>query len=308
MASNHQTTGNGTSHADLLARISALELENKLLRESIEKQQQSAEAAQDSKIYFDGYRTRLDTDDNAPTDDVAPVDTSDRSMWSSTRNMSDGTVCFPLDECNRFSARMDINDESFVELDELDDDNRRDKIKNLTQSLTALEQPSSSSLQHFGEKQAPLLGRELERHSELDRFKSDTISRAVELQRTLTVLNTMLARKTIRSFDSSLETNMHCFKEFYLLSVNLGADRSQSDWVDSGSTFLDPLVLKSANCLDQYPVHLKRGMSTDELSMFCLSGGLKIRSVPKVAKKSDWEDAVDYKVLVVSRIQVLTYF
>jgi hypothetical protein len=298
MASSTPTTATtSTDHASLLARISALEQENKLLRESLKKQQ--SDAPDTSKIYFDGFRTRLDTEDNESWANAAVDLPESPHSLNMSRSYTDG-VCFNLDKSNRFaSLQLDMNDMSLEDIDlESEHDEEVDhwkRVKSVTQSVRCFNRMASSKS----------LPEQQERYTATS-LRSETISRAVELRKTLNVLHTMLTHKTMKSFDSSSDVQKQCFAVFYLLSVNLGGARQPSDWIERGCRFLDPLILQYGDCVDQYPMNVKGGMSTNELSMFCLLGGLKIKLVPKVVEKLGWMEEIDYKVLVVSVMYVVS--
>lgn len=360
MASNSSSTD--TDHASLLARIAALELENKLLRESIDKKQPSpgsvdSNHAPDTKIYFDGLRcSRFDADAAAeslagslfiPIDEssTSPFDrpksslsqslsvrrslleqsltaNSNRMLSRSLRdlnlnaNVLEDEVCFHLDESNRFSSlRNGINgpfdrlyqeDDSKAEEDTVTPNNNNNdttsnnprKIISASQSMP-LDSSSADSERRF---------------TDMNQLTAGTISRAMELQKTIHVLNQLLVRKT-KSFGSSVVdgggSSRRAFSRFYLLSADSSVvTRKSDDWNNerSGRTYLDPIVLRYADCVDRYPAVVdnnlkssnRHAMSTNELSIFCLLDGLKIRLIPGVVEKLDWMDEVDYKVLVVS--------
>jgi hypothetical protein len=119
----------------------------------------------------------------------------------------------------------------------------------------------------------------------------------------LNSLNKMLSLETMRRFDDSSE-KCQSFQQFFLFSVDPNRVRKDSDWVlNSGTAFLDPIVLRCADCIDHYPRGIQNGMSTDELSMFCLLEGLKVWLIPRAACSGGvarLKKRHDYKVLAVS--------
>ena len=292
------------SRTDLLSRIETLELENRILRESIEQQQ----SQNSDKIYFDGFRTRClndvnddDNEDEQSTDLVRDV--SQRSAQSA----SSLSVGFRLDDPNRFSLQRDFNDMTIedeaaaaaeAEHEESNAIDVREDRERLTQSmpvgLNTLDRSDSFLLEDRYTFTHNLSEREV---------RSDTVSRAVELGRTLKVLNKMLApKRSIKSFDSMQEERKEAFQQFYLLSVDMQMMNSNNtDWVESGYTYLDPVAFKSANCLDKFPNGSTGGLSVEELSMFCFLDGVNVRLIPRVVEnRLGWMDEMDYKVLVVS--------
>ena len=359
MTSNNSSTD--TDHASLLARIAALELENKLLRESIDKKQPSpgsvnSNHAPDTKIYFDGLRcSRFDADSTAeslagslciPIDEssTSPFDRPKSSLSQSTSvrrsileqsltansnrmlsqslrdlnlnaNVLEDEVCFHLDQSNRFSSlRNDMNGpfdrlyqegDSKAEEDTVTPNNNNDttsnnprKIISASQSMP-LDSSSADSERRF---------------TDMNQLTAGTISRAMELQKTIHVLNQLLVRKTKSIGSSAVDggsSSRRAFSRFYLLSADSRVvTRTSDDWNNerSGRTYLDPIVLRYADCVDRYPAVVdntlkstnRHAMSTNELSIFCLLDGLKIRLIPRVVEKLDWMNEVDYKVLVVS--------
>ena len=357
MASNSSSSDTTDQHAALLARIAALELENKLLRESIDKKQPSPGSnnngvPDNTKIYFDGLRcSRFDADANislfTPIDEssvlsnASPFDNRHKSSSSSVNkrslkqsltassnrmlsqslrdlnlntNVLEDEVCFHLDESNRFSSLQnnDINgnldDNNFHQQDSKADgetvNNNSRKIITSSQSMP-LDSSSTDSERRFTTD------------NNFNQLTAGTISRAMELQRTIHVLNKLLVSKT-KSFGNGSVTggsgsNRRAFSRFYLLSADVRVTRKSSDWNNEsrgsgGRNYLDPVVLRYADCVDRYPVVVddtneqQHVMSTNELSIFCFLDGLKIHLIPGVVekKKLGWMKDVDYKVLVVS--------
>ena len=99
---------------------------------------------------------------------------------------------------------------------------------------------------------------------------------------------------------SDLSHQNSAFDQFFLFSVNVSNCEIQ-DRLDRGVKYLDPFILKSAGCVDEYPCHLTGdNFAPEDLSAFCVGDGLKIRLIPKyAATRLKWTgpDADQYKLL-----------
>jgi hypothetical protein len=336
MTKSPQAANMDDDRAELLARISALELENERLREKIDNPlvqspgsvttDASRNTNRGGRISYNGIRcTLLCSDHSDAPDEIAEtklVKTDDQgddtktmkgsvpfedegctpfiSDYEEKNNASgedaaprDNHVCFSLSECSRFKTFIDsARGEELATAD-----SSEDHQIGLSQSLSAAALSGRSDL--LDEEDASNTHKRSVSSFDAVRTKF-TVSRAEELVTKLNVINHMLKKKPMRSFDGSAEQRQS-FQQFFLLSVDPNVARDESDWVDAGSRFLDPVILRSADCIDFYPRDSKDGMSTNELSMFCLLGGLKVRLIPKAAcYQSKPDDTNEYKVLAVS--------
>ncbi|KAL7519749.1 hypothetical protein ACHAWX_004507 [Stephanocyclus meneghinianus] len=340
-SSTPTTNSHLNDRASLLARIAALELENRLLREAFAKptipsfDADAQDAAEDMNvknngIYFDGIRSRLNTAEDCAAKMAAggsstPLEAKDLAneeaggfgsrpnIFSRSRSADvysgacGSQVYFPLGEkkINRFASLQAID----VDSDECDffpakfDLDQEDEIKkDISRSMPVMDISFSSD-----EMEASREKRRLSEHKM--RQRTHTASRAIELFMSLNSLNKMLSQETMRSFDDSSETRQS-FQQFFLFSVDPNIVRKNSDWdLSSGSAFLDPIVMRCADCIDHYPRGIRSGMSTDDLSMFCLLEGLKIWLIPRAACSGDvarLKKRHDYKVLAFTDINGMT--
>eukprot|EP00804_Cyclotella_cryptica_P021828 CCRYP_000814-RA/>CCRYP_000814-RA protein AED:0.35 eAED:0.35 QI:51/1/1/1/1/1/4/119/606 len=338
-SSTPATSSHTNDRASLLARIAALELENKLLREALAQPSRPSRvadaqdalgdpSAKNNGVYFDGFRTRLNTAEDCVTivatgESSIPLVTEDttdeiagdfgprpvRVSRSRSADVCPGDcssqVYFPLGDrkINRFlslqAIDIDSSEDEFVPA-EWDVDQEDETKKSISRSMSVLEPSKKDKVEPIRER------RRLSDHKL--RHNNDTTSRAVELFMSLNSLNKMLSTETVRSFDDSSEPRQS-FQQFFLFSVDPNIVRKDSDWVHSGTAFLDPIVLRSANCIDYYPRGIRSSMSTDELSMFCLLGGLKIWLIPSAARSvgvARLKKSHDYKVLAFTDMNGMT--
>lgn len=72
------------------------------------------------------------------------------------------------------------------------------------------------------------------------------------------------------------------YDQFAILSIDPSCSNYQ--WSDKGGRFLDAFVLKTAHCIDSYPIPLVgEGFAPEELSTFCCLDGVNARLMPQTA-------------------------
>ncbi len=123
-----------------------------------------------------------------------------------------------------------------------------------------------------------------------------------------------LASRSDRALRDGMSSQKNAFSYFSLLSVPashlLRLAGNEEKVLDAGLTFLDPLIVKSAQVIDQFPLvnSAKEGiLSSEALSTFCVPNGILVRLIPRCAvagaKRLGWygENSERYQLHSVSR-------
>jgi hypothetical protein len=121
-----------------------------------------------------------------------------------------------------------------------------------------------------------------ERHSSVS-DKTFPIPRGVQLFMRIHSMNKKFTTRSSLRVASSDSQGPMLYDQFALLSLD-PTEVGEDDWSDNGSRFLDSFVLKTAHCIDSYPIQLKgEGFAPEDLSAFCCLDGVNVRLMPKAA-------------------------
>lgn len=289
----------------LLARIAALEKENKQLRE----QQQLASATSLSRyvsganndgerhrrwsnVYFDGFKTRVDDndDDELLSDEAGeqnasciPID-EEHNVEESTCTGADSRSSLPsahftLGE-NRYMKRVNERVQEIIKT------SKNSEEKNNDDNSIGLRRAKSESDLHISSEGDDVDVSEGERHSSVS-DKTFPIPRGVQLFMRIHSMNKKFTTRSSLRVASSESQGPLLYDQFALLSLDptdSGRLSKLSSWSDNGSRFLDSFVLKTAHCIDSYPIQLKgEGFAPEDLSAFCCLDGVNVRLMPIAA-------------------------
>ena len=282
----------------LLARIAALEKENKQLRE----QQQLATSLSRyvsganndgerhrrwSNVYFDGFKTRVDDDDDDEllSDEAGeqnasciPID-EEHNVEESTCTGADSrslpSAHFTLGE-NRYMKRVNERVQEIIKTSvttSIVPENSEEKEERRAKSESDL---------HISSEGDDVDESEGERHSSVS-DKTFPIPRGVQLFMRIHSMNKKFTTRSSLRVASSDSQGPMLYDQFALLSLD-PTEVGEDDWSDNGSRFLDSFVLKTAHCIDSYPIQLKgEGFAPEDLSAFCCLDGVNVRLMPKAA-------------------------
>lgn len=294
----------------LLARIAALEKENKQLREQQQLISRYVSGANNdgerhrrwSNVYFDGFKTRVDDDDDDDQDEAGehnasciPID-EEHKVEESTSTSADSRSSLPsahftLGE-NRYMKRANERVQEIIKTsvtssivpENSEEKNNDDNSIGLRSSLEERRAKSESDL-HISSEGDDVDASEGERHSSVS-DKTFPIPRGVQLFMRIHSMNKKFTTRSslrVASSDSQVPT---LYDQFALLSLDPtnGRLNKLSSWSDNGSRFLDSFVLKTAHCIDSYPIQLKgEGFAPEDLSAFCCLDGVNVRLMPRAA-------------------------
>ena len=266
----------------LLARIAALEKENKQLREqqplatSLSRYVSGANNDGErhrrwSNVYFDGFKTRVDDDDDELLSDKAGEHkVEDLTCTGADSRSSLPSAHFTLGE-NRYMKRANERVQEIIE-EKNNDDKKGRRAK------------SESDL-HISSEGDDVDVSEGERHSSVS-DKTFPIPRGVQLFMRIHSMNKKFTTRSSLRVASSESQRPMLYDQFALLSLDPtdGRISKLSSWSDNGRRFLDSFVLKTAHCIDSYPIQLKgEGFAPEDLSAFCCLDGVNVRLVPRAA-------------------------
>jgi hypothetical protein len=288
----------------LLARIAALEKENKQLREQQHLISRHVSGANNdgerqrrwSNVYFDGFKTRVDDDyDELLSDEAGEHKDEEHKVEESTCTGADSSSLpsahFTLGE-NRYMKRANervheiikTSVTSSIVLENSEEKNNDDNSIGVRSSTEERRAKSESDL-HISSEGDDVDVSEGERDS-LVRGKTFPIPRGVQLFMRIHSMNKKFTTRSSLRVASSESQGPMLYDQFALLSLDPTDDRLSklSSWSDTGSRFLDSFVLKTAHCIDSYPIQLKgEGFAPEDLSAFCCLDGVNVRLMPKAA-------------------------
>lgn len=284
----------------LLARIDALEKENKQLRE---QQQLTSSATSPSRhvsganndgerhrrwsnVYFDGFKTRVDDDDDELLSDKAGEHkVEDLTCTGADSRSSLPSAHFTLGE-NRYIKRANERVQEITKTSvtsSIVPENSEEKDNDDKRSSKQERRAKSESDLHISSEVDDVDESEGERHSSVS-DKTFPIPRGVQLFMRIHSMNKKFTtRSSLRVASSESQVPM-LYDQFALLSLDPtdGRFSKLSSWSDNGSRFLDSFVLKTAHCIDSYPIQLKgEGFVPEDLSAFCCLDGVNVRLVPR---------------------------
>ncbi len=300
----------------LLARIAALEKENKQLRE----QQQLASATSPSRhhvsganndgerqrrwsnVYFDGFKTRVDDNDDDQDEageqnaSCIPID-EEHNVEESTCTGADSSSPLPsahftLGE-NRYMKRANQRVREIIKTsvtssiipENSEEKHNDDNSIGVRSSMQERRAKSESDL-HISSEGDDVDVSEGERHSSVS-DKTFPIPRGVQLFMRIHSMNKKFTTRSSLRVASSESQGPMLYDQFALLSLDptdSGRLSKLSSWSDNGSRFLDSFVLKTAHCIDSYPIQLKgEGFAPEDLSAFCCLDGVNVRLMPIAA-------------------------
>jgi hypothetical protein len=291
----------------LLARIAALEKENKQLREQQQLISRYVSGANNdggrhrrwSNVYFDGFKTRVDEndDDELLSDDAGeqnasciPID-EEHNVEESTCTGADSSSLpsahFTLGE-NRYMKRANervqeiiktsVTSSIVLENSEKHNDDNSIGVRSSTEERRA----KSESDLHISSEGDDVDVSEGERHSSVS-DKTFPIPRGVQLFMRIHSMNKKFTTRSSLRVASSESQGPMLYDQFALLSLD-PTKVGEDDLSDNGSRFLDSFVLKTAHCIDSYPIQLKgEGFAPEDLSAFCCLDGVNVRLMPRAA-------------------------
>eukprot|EP00984_Skeletonema_dohrnii_P024218 scaffold13327_cov93-Skeletonema_dohrnii-CCMP3373.AAC.1 len=312
----------------LLARIALLEAENKQLRDSNQSSTSLSQSRQDmknrrsSRIYFDGFKTRVEDDDD--DDDIIPLasgdgtDKGENSCYPIRENTAEESSLKSVDSSNSFSTEdasrkaAIAHSRRWSSSSVLSSD--MDKIHNYADQyeghcLTLGENRYAKRSSHISEKMIEEFktslfnsdgadGRQTKsesgllsivgdlesgqtRHSSLPLF---AVPREIELFMRMKKLSKRFSSRASFSTCNLMKPSQErlLYDQFAILSID--PTDTSSQWSDKGGRFLDAFALKTAHCIDNYPIQLAgESFVPEELSTFCCLDGVTARLMPQAA-------------------------
>ncbi|KAL7435653.1 hypothetical protein ACHAXM_004867 [Skeletonema potamos] len=306
----HHNHGDSNDVPALLARIAALESENKQLREQQRRIISSTSLSQSSPdrrkrrscgVYFDGFKTLVEDDD--PTDDEvrkafiaysrrwrrSSAISSDKDKiynyagnWPNAYQNESGTH-FTLGE-NRYTKRSSEEIEEIIKAtmfssNRSSDKSERDDVNprlSIEGRRTMSEGGLLSTSDHLESGQ--------ERHFSVDYNKIPVfeVPKGVELFLRIHALSKKFSSRASFSAGNLIKPPQErlLYDQFAILSIDPSCSYQ---WFDKGSRFLDAFVLNTAHCIDCYPTQPGEGFAPEELSTFCCLDGINARLMPQTA-------------------------
>ena len=311
----------------LLARIALLEAENKQLRDSNQSSTSLSQSRPDMKkrrsssIYFDGFKTRVEEDDDDDSIPLASGDGTDRgenSCYPIRENTAEESSLKSVDSSNSFSTDDASRQAAIAHSRRWSSSSvlssNMDKIYNYAGQyegacLTLGENRYAKRSSHISEKmieefktslfnsdgaRPSMDGRQTKsesgllsivgdlesgqtRHSSLPLF---AVPREIELFMRMKKLSKRFSSRA--SFSTCNLMKPLLYDQFAILSID--PTDTSSQWSDKGGRFLDAFALKTAHCIDSYPIQLAgESFVPEELSTFCCLDGVTARLMPQAA-------------------------
>ena len=119
------------------------------------------------------------------------------------------------------------------------------------------------------------------RHSSLPLF---AVPREIELFMRMKKLSKRFSSRASFSTSNLMKPSQErlLYDQFAILSID--PTDTSSQWSDKGGRFLDAFALKTAHCIDSYPIQLAgESFVPEELSTFCCLDGVTARLMPQAA-------------------------